>query len=130
MLVLLISLPFSLGDDAMSGTAPYILYSLFLTSIGIVIGVSLTWLNDPSRLLQAQSRKILLRPPCCQPMSPPSSSPQGQWIDVAEGTGRVMRLHGLQGKPGADPDGARRTNRESTRRHEQEWSYQREGSAQ
>ena len=55
MLVLLISLPFSLGDDAMSGTAPYILYSLFLTSIGIVIGVSLTWLNDPSRLPQAQS---------------------------------------------------------------------------
>ena len=51
MLVLLISLPFSLGDDAMSGTAPYILYSLFLTSIGIVIGVSLTWLNDPSSCL-------------------------------------------------------------------------------
>ena len=57
MLVLLISLPFSLGDDAMSGTAPYILYSLFLTSIGIVIGVSLTWLNDPSRLPQAQSEE-------------------------------------------------------------------------
>ena len=49
MLVLLIAFPFTLGNDAMSGTAPYLLYSLFLTSIGIVIGVSLTWLNDPSR---------------------------------------------------------------------------------
>ena len=49
MLVLLIAFPFTLSNDAMSGTAPYLLYSLFLTSIGIVIGVSLTWLNDPSR---------------------------------------------------------------------------------
>ena len=39
MLVLLIAFPFTLGNDAMSGTAPYLLYSLFLTSIGIVIGV-------------------------------------------------------------------------------------------
>ena len=45
----LVAFPFTLSNDAMSGTAPYILYSLFLTSIGIVIGVSLTWLNDPSR---------------------------------------------------------------------------------
>mgnify|MGYP003320363357 FL=1 len=52
MLVILIAFPFTLGNDAMSGTAPYLLYSLFLTSIGIVIGVSLTWLNDPSRAPQ------------------------------------------------------------------------------
>ena len=61
MLVLLIAFPFTLGNDAMSGTAPYLLYSLFLTSIGIVIGVSLTWLNDPSRVpekaIQAQTKR-------------------------------------------------------------------------
>ena len=61
MLVLLIAFPFTLGNDAMSGTAPYLLYSLFLTSIGIVIGVSLTWLNDPSRApekaIQAQTKR-------------------------------------------------------------------------
>lgn len=45
MLVLLILFPFTIDNDAMSGTAPYLLYSLFLTSIGIVIGVSFTWLN-------------------------------------------------------------------------------------
>ena len=47
MLLLLILFPFTLSDDAMSGTAPYLLYSLFLTSIGIVIGASMTWLNAP-----------------------------------------------------------------------------------
>ena len=47
MLLLLILFPFTLSDDAMSGTAPYLLYSLFLTSIGIVIGSSMTWLNAP-----------------------------------------------------------------------------------
>ena len=47
MLLLLILFPFTLSDDAMSGTAPYLLYSLFLTSIGIVIGASITWLNAP-----------------------------------------------------------------------------------
>ena len=61
MLVLLIAFPFTLDNDAMSGTAPYLLYSLFLTSIGIVIGVSLTWLNDPSRApekaIQAQTKR-------------------------------------------------------------------------
>ena len=30
MLVLLIAFPFTLGNAAMSGTAPYLLYSLFL----------------------------------------------------------------------------------------------------
>ena len=48
MLLLLILFPFTLSDDAMSGTAPYLLYSLFLTSIGIVIGASMTWLNSPA----------------------------------------------------------------------------------
>ena len=31
----------------------YILYSLFLTSVGIVIGISLTWLNDPNRSIES-----------------------------------------------------------------------------
>jgi hypothetical protein len=50
MLLLLISLPFTMSSGSLSGTAPYLLYSLFLTSVGIVIGISLTWLNDPTRL--------------------------------------------------------------------------------
>tara|TARA_B100000700_G_scaffold59709_1_gene65124 strand:+ start:19189 stop:19683 length:495 start_codon:yes stop_codon:yes gene_type:complete len=49
MLILLILFPFTMSSDSLSGNAPYLLYSLFLTSVGIVIGISLTWLNDPSR---------------------------------------------------------------------------------
>ena len=63
MLVLLIAFPFTLSNDAMSGTAPYLLYSLFLTSIGIVIGVSLTWLNDPSRASEESLEKQPARAP-------------------------------------------------------------------
>jgi len=48
MLLLLISLPFTLALDGTTGyIAPYLIYSLFLTSVGIIIGISLTWLNDP-----------------------------------------------------------------------------------
>ena len=49
MLLLLISFPFTMSSGTLSETAPYLLYSLFLTSVGIVIGISLTWLNDPTR---------------------------------------------------------------------------------
>lgn len=63
MLVLLILFPFTMDNDAMSGTAPYLIYSLFLTSIGIVIGVSFTWLNGTGTpLSDAEATKLTLSP--------------------------------------------------------------------
>ena len=49
MLFLLIIIPFTIDSDTSSYIAPYLIYSLFLTSIGIIIGVSLTWLNYPNK---------------------------------------------------------------------------------
>ena len=63
MLVLLILFPFTIDNDAMSGTAPYLIYSLFLTSIGIVIGVSFTWLNGTGTpLSDAEATKLTPSP--------------------------------------------------------------------
>ena len=45
MLFLLIIIPFTIDSDTSSYIAPYLIYSLFLTSIG----VSLTWLNYPNK---------------------------------------------------------------------------------
>ena len=49
MLVLLIAAPFTFDTDSSGYLASYVIYSLFLTSIGVIIGVSLMWLNDPRR---------------------------------------------------------------------------------
>lgn len=57
MLFLLISLPFALTLDGPTGyIAPYLIYSLFLTSVGIIIGISLTWLNDPRRQARPEGK--------------------------------------------------------------------------
>ena len=45
----MIIIPFTIDSDTSSYIAPYLIYSLFLTSIGIIIGVSLTWLNYPNK---------------------------------------------------------------------------------
>ena len=50
MLFLLIIIPFTIDSDTSSYIAPYLIYSLFLTSVGIIIGVSITWLNYPRRI--------------------------------------------------------------------------------
>ncbi len=50
MLVLLISVPFTFETEPSSYFASYVIYSLFLASVGVIIGVSLMWLNDPTRL--------------------------------------------------------------------------------
>ena len=50
MLFLLILIPFTIDSNTSSYIAPYLIYSLFLTSVGIIIGISLTWLNDPRRV--------------------------------------------------------------------------------
>ena len=48
MLILLIVVPFTFESGSTSGYfASYVIYSLFLTSVGVIIGVSLMWLNDP-----------------------------------------------------------------------------------
>ncbi len=49
MLLLLIAVPFTLESSTSGYFASYVIYSLFLTSVGIIIGVSLMWLNDPRR---------------------------------------------------------------------------------
>ncbi len=49
MLILLIAIPFTLESGTSGYFASYVIYSLFLTSVGIIIGVSLMWLNDPRR---------------------------------------------------------------------------------
>jgi len=49
MLLLLIAVPFTFESDSSGYFASYVIYSLFLTSVGIIIGVSLMWLNDPRR---------------------------------------------------------------------------------
>ena len=40
MLVLLIAAPFTFDTDSSGYLASYVIYSLFLTSIGVIIGVS------------------------------------------------------------------------------------------
>ena len=50
MMLLLIAVPFALESDSEGGYfASYLIYSLFLTSVGVIIGVSLTWVKDPGR---------------------------------------------------------------------------------
>lgn len=49
MLLLLIAVPFTFEPDSSGYFASYVIYSLFLTSVGVIIGVSLMWLNDPRR---------------------------------------------------------------------------------
>ena len=44
MMLLLISLPFTFETDSSGYFASYLIYSLFLTSVGVIIGVSLMWL--------------------------------------------------------------------------------------
>ena len=51
MMLLLIAVPFALESDSEGGYfASYLIYSLFLTSVGVIIGVSLTWVKDPGRV--------------------------------------------------------------------------------
>ena len=47
MLILLIAVPFTFESGTSGYFASYVIYSLFLTSVGVIIGVSLMWLNDP-----------------------------------------------------------------------------------
>ncbi len=48
MLTLLIVAPFTFESDSSGYFASYVIYSLFLTSVGVIIGVSLMWISHPS----------------------------------------------------------------------------------
>ena len=56
MLILLIAVPFTFESGTSGYFASYVIYSLFLTSVGVIIGVSLMWLNDPRRQPATESR--------------------------------------------------------------------------
>tara|TARA_B100001123_G_scaffold380782_1_gene450647 strand:+ start:12343 stop:12810 length:468 start_codon:yes stop_codon:yes gene_type:complete len=62
MLLLLIAVPFTFESDS-GYFASYVIYSLFLTSVGVIIGVSLMWLNDPRRYTKAVSGGSAKREP-------------------------------------------------------------------
>ena len=62
MLILLIAVPFTFESDTSGYFASYVIYSLFLTSVGVIIGVSLMWLNDPRRQPAPESKDTLSTP--------------------------------------------------------------------
>ena len=62
MLILLIAVPFTFESGTSGYFASYVIYSLFLTSVGVIIGVSLMWLNDPRRKPAPESRDSLSTP--------------------------------------------------------------------
>ena len=83
MLVLLIAAPFTFDTDSSGYLASYVIYSLFLTSLGVIIGVSLTWLNDPRRRSEPKSRAL-------EPSSPMLSEDQQKVVDVLSSNGSSM----------------------------------------
>tara|TARA_B100001996_G_scaffold15634_1_gene12963 strand:- start:2792 stop:3286 length:495 start_codon:yes stop_codon:yes gene_type:complete len=56
MLILLILVPFTMSSTSFDNIVPYLIYSLFLTSIGVLIGVSMTWLLN-SKSPQPEPKK-------------------------------------------------------------------------
>ncbi len=57
MMILLIAVPYTFESGTTGYFASYVIYSLFLTSVGVIIGVSLMWLNDPRRQSVSPSRE-------------------------------------------------------------------------
>jgi len=59
MLFLLILVPFTVTSTSFDDIIPYLIYSLFLTSIGILIGISMTWLlNNNNEKLNKEVTNI------------------------------------------------------------------------
>ena len=80
MLILLIAAPFTFDTDSSGYLASYVIYSLFLTSIGVIIGVSLMWLNDPRREPERERR---IR----ETSSPMLSEDQQKVVDILSSNG-------------------------------------------
>ena len=83
MMLLLISLPFTFETDSSGYFASYLIYSLFLTSVGVIIGVSLMWLTDPRR----NSSFVESRLPTITPML---SADQRTVVDILSASGSSM----------------------------------------
>ncbi len=83
MLVLLIAAPFTFDTDSSGYLASYVIYSLFLTSIGVIIGVSLMWLNDPRRKPEPER---MIR----ETSSPMLSEDQQKVVDILSSNGNSM----------------------------------------
>ena len=83
MLLLLIAAPFTFDTDSSGYLASYVIYSLFLTSIGVIIGVSLMWLNDPRREPERERR---IR----ETSSPMLSEDQQKVVDILSSNGNSM----------------------------------------
>ena len=82
MLLLLIAAPFTFDTDSSGYLASYVIYSLFLTSIGVIIGVSLMWLNDPRR--EPERERIR------ETSSPMLSEDQQKVVDILSSNGNSM----------------------------------------
>ena len=83
MMLLLISLPFTFETDSSGYFASYLIYSLFLTSVGVIIGVSLMWLNDPRRNSSSGESRL-------PPITPMLSADQRTVVDILSASGSSM----------------------------------------
>ena len=63
MLLLLILVPFTISSSSFDDIVPYLIYSLFLTSIGVLIGVSMTWLlnNKNHQLIIEKDEEVIMK---------------------------------------------------------------------
>jgi len=59
MLFLLILVPFTVSSASFDDIFPYLIYSLFLTSIGILIGISMTWLLNNNEKLNKELTNVI-----------------------------------------------------------------------
>ncbi len=83
MLVLLIAAPFTFQLESSGYFASYVIYSLFLTSIGVIIGVSLMWLNDPRRKPMPEVKAL-------ETSRPMLSEAQKKVVDALSANGNSM----------------------------------------
>ena len=58
MLLLLISYPLILESSLSTTAVPYLIYSSFLTSVGVLIGVSTIWLNSTKTMMTPLTNPI------------------------------------------------------------------------
>jgi uncharacterized membrane protein len=60
MLFLLILVPFTVSSASFDDIFPYLIYSLFLTSIGILIGISMSWLLNNNEKLNKEVTNVII----------------------------------------------------------------------
>ncbi|MGY8692301.1 MAG: helix-turn-helix transcriptional regulator [Candidatus Poseidoniales archaeon] len=60
MLFLLILVPFTVSSASFDDIFPYLIYSLFLTSIGILIGISMSWLLNNNEKVNKEVTNVII----------------------------------------------------------------------